>query len=82
MNDKLGIGETLRTLLYAAIVAITFRTFSYEPFNIPSESMLPNLVIGDYLFVSKLSYLPQNHNEEMWRCFARVVTLIPTILNG
>jgi signal peptidase I len=56
MNDKLGIIETLKTLFFAAIVAVTFRTFCYEPFNIPSESMLPNLVIGDYLFVSKLSY--------------------------
>jgi signal peptidase I len=56
MNDKLGIGETLKTLFYAALVAVTFRTLCYEPFNIPSESMLPNLVIGDYLFVSKVSY--------------------------
>jgi signal peptidase I len=32
------------------------RTIAYEPFNIPSESMVPTLLVGDYLFVSKFSY--------------------------
>ena len=32
------------------------RTVAYEPFNIPSESMVPTLLVGDYLFVSKFSY--------------------------
>lgn len=48
--------ELGKTLIYAALLALVFRTVAYEPFNIPSESMLPNLLIGDYLFVSKLSY--------------------------
>ena len=51
-----GWGETLRTVVYAVLIALVVRTFAYEPFNIPSGSMLPTLMIGDYLFVSKFSY--------------------------
>lgn len=51
-----GWGETLRTLLWAVLIALGIRTFAYEPFNIPSASMVPTLLIGDYLFVSKFSY--------------------------
>ncbi len=51
-----GWGETLRTVIYAVLIALVVRTFAYEPFNIPSGSMLPTLQIGDYLFVSKFSY--------------------------
>jgi signal peptidase I len=51
-----GSAETIRTVLYAVLIAIAVRTFLYEPFNIPSGSMKPTLLIGDYLFVSKASY--------------------------
>lgn len=51
-----GVGETIRTLIYAVLIAFVVRTFAYEPFNIPSGSMIPTLLIGDYLFVSKASY--------------------------
>jgi len=51
-----GIVETLLTVLYAVVIAIFVRTVAYEPFNIPSGSMVPTLLIGDYLFVSKFSY--------------------------
>jgi signal peptidase I len=51
-----GIGDTVLTIVYAGLIAIFVRTFAYEPFNIPSGSMLPTLLIGDYLFVSKFSY--------------------------
>lgn len=47
---------TVRTVLYAIMVALIVRTFAFEPFNIPSGSMIPTLLIGDYLFVSKYSY--------------------------
>ena len=51
-----GISEMARTVFYAILIAITVRTFAYEPFNIPSASMYPTLLEGDYLFVSKYSY--------------------------
>lgn len=51
-----GWGDTALTLVYAVIIAVGVRTFFYEPFNIPSGSMIPTLVVGDYVFVSKLSY--------------------------
>lgn len=48
--------ETLRSLLYAGLIALVIRCFAYEPFSIPSSSMVPTLEVGDYLFVSKNSY--------------------------
>ncbi len=51
-----GIGETLRTIVYAVLIAVVMRTFLFEPFSIPSGSMLPTLLVGDYLFVSKFSH--------------------------
>lgn len=42
--------------LFFVAVILTFRTFVYEPFKIPSGSMIPSLLVGDYLFVSKFSY--------------------------
>jgi signal peptidase I len=51
-----GIVETLKTIVYAVLIALVVRTLAYEPFNIPSGSMIPTLLVGDYLFVSKFSY--------------------------
>jgi signal peptidase I len=48
--------ELLSTAFWAIAVALIIRTFLFEPFNIPSGSMKPNLLVGDYLFVSKYSY--------------------------
>ncbi len=48
--------DTLRTVIYAVLIALVIRTFAFEPFNIPSRSMVPTLLVGDYLFVSKYSY--------------------------
>ncbi len=51
-----GIWETVKVVLQALAIAFFVRTFLYQPFNIPSGSMYPTLKVGDYLFVSKLSY--------------------------
>jgi len=54
--------ETLKTVFYAIIIALGVRTVAYEPFNIPSGSMIPTLLVGDYLFVSKSSYGYSRHS--------------------
>jgi signal peptidase I len=51
-----GVVETVKTVVYAVLIALVVRTVAYEPFNIPSGSMVPTLLVGDYLFVSKFSY--------------------------
>jgi signal peptidase I len=51
-----GIAETVRVIIHALIIALLIRTFLFQPFNIPSGSMMDTLLIGDYLFVSKYSY--------------------------
>ncbi len=57
-----GFGETIRTVIYAVLIAVVVRTVAFEPFNIPSGSMIPSLLIGDYLFVSKYSYGYSRHS--------------------
>ena len=48
--------EALRTFVVAFFLFLAIRAFLLQSFFIPSGSMLPNLLIGDYIFVSKWSY--------------------------
>lgn len=62
MSDKAvvknsgGLGETISVIVQALLLALVIRTLLFQPFNIPSGSMRPTLLEGDYLFVSKFSY--------------------------
>ncbi|MEQ9350047.1 MAG: signal peptidase I [Alphaproteobacteria bacterium] len=57
-----GWAETARTIFYALLIALVVRTFAFEPFNIPSGSMVPTLLVGDYMFVSKYAYGYSRHS--------------------
>ena len=51
-----GIVETIKTIVYALLIAGLFRTLFFQPFWIPSGSMKDTLLIGDFLFVNKMAY--------------------------
>jgi signal peptidase I len=57
-----AFSETLRFLVTLALIAFVLRSFIVAPFNIPSESMLPRLLVGDYLFVAKWPYGYSRHS--------------------
>lgn len=61
-ENKGGLGETIKVVAQALVLALILRTFLFQPFNIPSGSMMDNLLIGDYLFVSKYSYGYSQHS--------------------
>lgn len=55
---KGGWQEELPTLLLAIAVALLIRTFLFQSFYVPSDSMFPTLLVGDHVFVNKLVYGP------------------------
>lgn len=55
-KSESGIVETIKTVIWALVIAGAFRTLFFQPFWIPSGSMKDTLLIGDFLFVNKMAY--------------------------
>ena len=54
-NDEGGLKEFVSTIVWALGIAFVLRTFIFQPFTIPSASMYPGLMEGDYVITSKYS---------------------------
>ena len=67
-TKKDGIWETVKTVVYALLIAGVFRTLFFQPFWIPSGSMKPTLLIGDFLFVNKMAYGYSKHSCPFSMC--------------
>lgn len=52
-------GETVSSILFAIVVATIIHTYAIQPFTIPTSSLEKTLLVGDFLFVSKLNYGPR-----------------------
>ncbi len=61
-KNNISFFSNLKSVLIAVFIAILIRSFIAEPFNIPSGSMKPNLLVGDFIFVSKWSYGYSRHS--------------------
>ncbi len=61
-SEEGGWLETIKVIVQALAIALVIRTLLFQPFNIPSGSMIPTLLIGDYVFVSKYAYGYSNYS--------------------
>jgi signal peptidase I len=64
-DEKGGFFDDLPTLVMAIAIALLIRTFAFQSFYVPSDSMFPSLLIGDHVFVSKLAYGPRVPGTEL-----------------
>ena len=58
-NEMVEVGKTV---FYALLIALVLRVLLFQPFTIPSASMEPTLLTGDYIIVSKYSYGFSKHS--------------------
>ena len=56
IKPKTEAGETVSSVLFAVVVATIIHTFFIQPFTIPTSSLEKTLLVGDFLFVSKVNY--------------------------
>lgn len=57
-HEKSTFREYFESICVAVILALFIRTFVVQAFKIPTESMTPNLLVGDHLLVNKMLYAP------------------------
>ena len=62
MKDESALSEIVSTIIQALLLALVIRTIFFQPFEIPSGSMKPTLLVGDYVMVSKWSYGYSRHS--------------------